>query len=358
MKRFITFLSIFVLISTAVFADDQIDIKPVAVIQFFGYDQISVRDFKAFVQEYERQQGGVPLEPDDRRKALDVMASNFLLAQAAIEAASQKRIQDFDIKKENDIRKWISDQIQAGKGSPPAKEEVDAELKKLSDADKEQIRRAVLVQRYVGKEKGASLDAAKTPPTETEILKIYNEYKSVSFLQGGLFQPEGVEVRMLVVPFLNESQKTKAKAKADSLAKQIGNDPREFDKVDAATPGTPPAAITGNEATCTTSNMYDDDVMRKMYGGVLVNYVLKLKQGEVSRVLEVSNSFVILKVTKNIPSGPFSLADARQRISNVVIERNYFAAHQKAMEELVAELKKKKKGAVQIKDDIYNQITW
>jgi len=360
MKRFITFLSIFILVSAVVFA--QVDnIVPVAVVRLFGTDQISVGELKAFVQEIEKQQRGIPLEPDKRREALDRLVNSYLLAQAAAQAASKKEIQDFDLKKDNDIRKWISDQIlQTNGGRSPSKEEVEeefGEFKKLSNANKEQIRRSVLVQRYVEKEKNALLEAARKPPTEAEIQKIYNDYKSVSFLQGGLFQPESVEVRMFVIPFQNESQKAKAKAKADSIAKQIGNDPKEFDKVDAATPKTLPANITGNEVTCTTSNMFDDDVMRNRYGSAFVNYVLKLKQGEVSRVLEGADGFIIMKVTRNIPSVVPSLADTRQNIINTVIQRNYLIAQQKAMEELVAE-KRKNKGAVQIMDDIYSQISW
>jgi len=372
MKRFIVFLSIFLLASAAVFG--QIDIKTVAVVRLSQSEQITVKQFKDYVnwltiaKAMSTQDPNAKLTPEERRKALEELGHQFLACQAAAQekiSVSEKDItQYYDQSIAN-----LSGSLSVVLGRDPTPAEIDKELKDRTGMDRnsfrELMKRSLLTENYLRVKKQALFTSIKNP-TEAEIQKIYNEVKNKSIFESGFSRPDAVRIQGLMVPFSSPAEKTKAQTTANTLFKSINGDLSEFD-----------AAFRKPNSTYISRDgyVYKDDRIRQAMGADFVNAVFNLKQGEVSKLLEGKDGYYIVKVIgtyrakvlalddiynledqDNPRKDPRAIATVRQTISMAEMQERFMAVLQQATEELVAELKKK--GTVQIMDDVYNQITW
>jgi len=367
MKRLITFLSIFLLASAAVFG--QIEIKTVAVVRYSQSEQITVKQYKDYVswltiaKALSIQDPGAKLTAEERRQALEELGNQFLACQAAVQekiSVSEKEIsQYFDQSIAN-----FSQSLGMVLGHPPTDAEIDKELKDRTGMNRasfrELMKRTLLTENYL-KVKKQSLFTSIKNPTEAEIQKIHNDVKNKSIFESGFSRPDIARVRMLMVQFRNPSEKTKAQATANNLLKSISGDPSKFDEAvrDYRKPNS--GYVSGD------GFIYKDDRVRQALGADFVNTVFNLKQGEVSKLLEGNDGYYIVKVIETYRAKVLSLDDiynledprattVRQAISAAEVQRRFMAALQQATEELVVELRKK--GSVQIMDDVYNQITW
>jgi parvulin-like peptidyl-prolyl isomerase len=294
------------------------------------------------------QNRNAQLTNDEKRTALEEMGGIYLLSQAANQAVKDRKIPAVT---DSEIKQAITERLTQTIRRNPTTEEINAAFKESST----ELKRELLITRYIQTEKKSLFDAVKNP-TEAEIQKIYNDYKGVSVLDGGFFQPESVEARMLVVPFTNSSQKSTAQTTANNLSRRIGNDLKKFDTEDQNAQKTNPSSITGNEIIALTDVMVDHKEIRNQLGNAFVDAVLNLKQGQVSRVLEGPQGFYILKITRNVSASTPTLATARQAIINAEYYRRMMETFQKASIDTLAELKKK--GRVTIVNDTYSKITW
>ncbi|MDR2701867.1 MAG: peptidylprolyl isomerase [Spirochaetaceae bacterium] len=367
MKRFIVFLSIFLLISAAVFG--QIDLQPLAVIRLSKTEQISVKQFKDYVNWLTitkiMSTGDINarLTNDERRLALDELGNQFLACQAAeqekITVTSREIDQYFDQSMKN-----FSESLAQVLGHTPTEAEVDAELRNRTGMTragfKDIMKRSLITENYLKIKKKALFESIKQP-TDAEIQVIYNDFKGKSTLEGGFSRPDTIGVRMIIVPIINSNGRTAAQTTANNLAKQIGNDPGRFDEVarDFQKPNS--GYVTGN------GYMYKHERIRESIGAAFFDAAFSLKQGEVSKLLERPDGFYLIKVIETYRArilaldDIYSLEDPRnitikQAIIAMEMQRRLMAALQQASEELVAELRKK--GTIEIKMDIYNQITW
>ena len=367
MKRFMLFLCIFLMVSAFGFA--QIDLQPVAIVRLSKTEQITVKQFKEYIswltvtKAMSTQNPNARLTDIERRQALEELGNQYLACQAAEQ--EKITVTDREINQYFDQSiKSFSDGLAQMMGRAPTDAEIDTELRNRTGMTrasyKEIMRRTLLTENYLKVKKQGLFEAIK-PPTEAEILGIYNDVKGKSIFENGFIRPDTARVRMLIVPYRNAGEKGAAQSKANELAKKIGTDPGTFDE--AARDFTKPNSgyISGD------AFIYKDERIRQAMGGAFVDAVFALKQGAVSRVVERPEGFFIIKVMETYRSKTLVLDDVynledprsitvRQTIAGAEMQRRFMNTLQQASEELVTELKKK--GSVQIMDATYNSITW
>jgi parvulin-like peptidyl-prolyl isomerase len=367
MKRFAVFLSFFLVFSGFVFG--QLDLQPIAIVRLAKTEQISVKQFKDYVswltitKMMSTGNASTKLTTEERRLALDELGNQFLACQAAeqekITVTNREIDQYFDQSMKN-----FSQSLSQILGRAPTEAEVETELKNKTGMTKagfkDIMRRSLITENYLKIKKKSLFEAVKQP-TDAEIQTIYNESKGKSILENGFSRPDTIGIRMIIIPTSVPGGKTAAQATASNLAKQIGNDPGRFDEVarDYQKPNS--GYITGN------GYLYKHDKMRESVGADFFDAAFKLKQGEVSKLLERPDGFCILKVTETYRAKTLALDDTynledprnitiRQAIVATETQRRLMVTVQKASEELVAELRKK--GNIEIKNDTFNQIQW
>jgi len=366
------FLSVFLLISAAVFgqaASVPIEIRSVAVVRLSQSEQITVKQFKDYVnwltmaKAMSTQDPNAKLTAEERRQALEELGNQFLACQAAAQEKINVSEKDITQYYDQSIANF-SQSLGTVLGRAPTEAEIDTELRERTGMNRtsfrELMRRTLLTENYL-KVKKQSLFSSIKNPTEAEILKIYNEVKGRSIFESGFSRPDTARIRMIMVPFRNPGEKTKAQTTANNLFKSINGDPSKFDETvrDYRKPNS--GYVSGD------GFIYKDDRVRQAMGADFVNTVFNLRQGEVSKLLEGNDGYYIVKVIETYKAKVLALDDVynledpraptvKQAISAAEMQRRFMAALQQATEELVTELRKK--GTVQIMDDVYNQITW
>ena len=367
MKRFLLFLCIFLMVSVFGFA--QIDLQPVAIVRLSKTEQITVKQLKEYIswltmtKAMSTQDPNARLTDNEKRQALDELGNQYLACQAAEQ--EKITVTDRDINQYFDQSiKSFADGLAQIMGRAPTDAEVNSELLKRTGMTrtsyKEIMKRSLLTENYLKVKKQSLFEAIK-PPTEAEILVIYNDAKVRSIFDNGFIRPDTVKVRMIVVPYRNASEKTGAQNKANELARQIGSDPGKFDETSREFTKPNSGYISGD------AFVYNHANLRQAMGASFIDTVFALKQGAVSKVVERPDGFYIIKIMETYRSKTLVLDDVydlqdprsitvRQVIASIEMQRRFMNTLKQASEELVAELKKK--GSVQIQDATYNSITW
>ena len=367
MKRFVLFLSIFLVVSAFCFA--QIDLQPVAIVRLSKTEQITVRQFKEYIawltttKIMSTRNANAQLTATERRQALEELGNQYLACQAAEQ--EKITVTDREINQEFDQNiKTFSDGLAQMLGRTPTDAEIDAELRNRTGMTRaslrEMMKRNILTQNYLRVKKQSLFESIK-PPTEAEIQAIYNDAKGRSIFENGFSRPDTVRVRMIMVPYRNAGEKTAAQTKANQLSSQIGSDPGRFDEA-ARDYIKPNSGYYSGDAF-----VYNHANYRTAMGAAFVDTVFSLRQGAVSRVVERPDGFFIIKVMETYRAKTLLLDDVfnmedprsitvRQTIGSAEMQRRFMVTLQQASEELVSELKKK--GSVQIIDATYNSIAW
>ncbi|MDR2470659.1 MAG: peptidyl-prolyl cis-trans isomerase [Treponema sp.] len=366
MKRF-AIIAALAALSVPLFG--QIDLQPVAIVRLAKTEQITVKQFKEYInwmtitKVMSVQDSNAKLTDAEKRQALDELGNQFLACQAAeqekITVTDREINQYFDQSIKN-----FSESLAQALGHVPSSAEIDAELKKRTGMTRasyrELMRRTLLTENYLKVKKQSLFEGIKAP-TEAELLAVYNESKGRSIFENGFVRPDTARIRMLVVPIPGPSEKAAASTRANNLLRQIGGDPGRFDEAvrDFRKPNS--GYIAGD------GFVYKDDRIRQAMGAAFVDTAFSLKQGEVSRLVERPDGFYIIKVIETYRSKTLGMDDVynlednrgitvRQTISAAETQRRFMVTLQQASEELVEELRKK--GSVQIMNDTYSKITW
>jgi parvulin-like peptidyl-prolyl isomerase len=372
MKRLSFFVFLSVLAGNALFAQLNNETQPVAVVRLTKSQPVSVKEFREYVNWLGISRAGSTdqaavrqsLTVTERRDILDTICNQLLACQAA----EQKKITVTD----QEVNQALEEQLAPLKSvlsQRLAREATDADVDKELTAQtgmsragfKEQIRRSLLTNRYLQQEKKALFEAVKQP-SDSEIQKIYNDGKGKTLFDGGFIRPDAIRIKMSWVPVSNAADKTKALDKANQLARQIGTDPGRFDEaVDDSKRAN--SGYLGGDGPY----LYKNDQMRAAMGIDFYDTVFKLKQGEVSRLLERADGYYIVKPIETLRQKTLALDDVyrledprRITVKNYIIiselQERQLAAYEKASKELVEDLKKK--GSIQIMDKVYNSIVW
>lgn len=333
MKRnFLLMLFAFV---AAALVSAQTDLQPVALVTLTKTEPITVKQLKAEVQKIEAQTRKT-LSIDERKQILDVMINERL----ALQAAERDKITVSDAEINQQLQQARASMAQS-LGRQPTDAEFESAIKQETGMDlasyKEQMRRLATVQRYLMTKKQDLLQSIKKP-TENEIKNFYELNKAK------LVRPDTIRFSMIFIPYGNDAaSKAKAKDLADKMVKDIGTSPSKFDE--AVLRGQ--VANSGYQAgdggylpkTAEAQNIVGSDFM---------NVAFSLKQGEVSRLIENSKGYQIIKVTEAYSQKTLDLEDVYQLgskvtvhdyIGNLLYQQNQQVVFDKASKELVDELR-------------------
>jgi parvulin-like peptidyl-prolyl isomerase len=333
MKR-IVFLAVFVVFcALAVFA--QSDLQPAAIVNLTKSEPITVKQFRTELEKMEKAAGRV-LNAEERRQVLDVMINERL----AIQAAERDKITVSENEVTQQIGQLRTQMVQAI-GRQPTEAEFNQALKNETGLEmpafREQVRRQLLVQKYLMSKKQNIFENIKVP-AEDEILNTYNLAKSQ------FVRPDTVRFSMIQIAYgADAASKAKAKELADKLNREIAANPSKFDEV-VLRGQAPNSGYQAGDGGFLPRNIQAQQVV----GQEFINTAFGLKQGEVSKMMEGRAGYQIIKVTetytmKNLePDDIFRLGTrvtVRDYISNAMLEERQQAMLAQATQELVAELR-------------------
>ena len=314
----------------------QSDLQPVAIVRLTKSEPITVKQLRTEVENMEKA-GGRALTQAERKQVLDVMINERL----AIQAAERDKVTISDAEVNNQIQQ-IKTAMGQQAGRLPTDQEFEIALRNETGMDlnayKEQLKRQMLVQKYL-MEKKRSIFEAVTPPTDAEINNAYNLTRTQ------FVRPDTVRVSMILVPAGNNAaDKAKAKELTDRLVKEIGGNASKFDE--AVVKGqSPTAGYQGGDAGYVPRNLQ----AQQMLGADFVNTAFSLKQGEVSKVLEGPRGYQIIKVTETYTQKNLELSDiaqlgtritVRDYLQNTLMQEKQQEAVERASQELITELRK------------------
>jgi len=345
MKR-ITF--VFLAIFTALPGFSQSALQSVATVNLTKTEAITVRQLRTEVERMEKA-AGKTLTKAERLQVLDVMINEKLVIQAAE--------RDKIMVTENEVNQQI-DQLKNALAQQLGRKPTDAEYAQAvmnesgldANAFKEQLRKQLILQKYLMAKKGDLINSIKMPTDQ----EIQNEYL---LLKNELVRPDTIRCTMIQVAYgADAASRSKAKTLADSLVKEINNDPAKFDEV-AQRSLSPNSGYQAGDAGYLPRNQE----ARKLVGQAFIDAAFNLKQGQVSKLIEGQQGYQIIKVTENYASKQLELNDILQLGTRVTV-RDYIgqgllnqrqqAALKQASEEIVKDLRSNK--SFQIFEDRVN----
>jgi parvulin-like peptidyl-prolyl isomerase len=313
----------------------QNDLQPAAIVNLTRSEPITVKQFRNEVERMEKGTGRT-LNTTERRQVLDVLINEKL----AIQAAERDKVAI----SENEVNQQMQ-QLRSGLAQSIGRQPTDAEFAQAIQNDtamelpafREQLRRQLLVQKYLQSKKQSVFDAVKIPTGE-EIENTYNLAKA------DFIRPETVRFSMIQVAFSdNAAEKARAKETAEQLFREIGSSPAKFDEV-VLRGQAPNAGFQAGDAGFLPKNLEAQQLM----GADFINTAFSLKQGEVSKLMEGIRGYQIIKVTETYDMKNLDLGDifqlgtrmtVRDYIGNSLLQRRQQEAFAKATQELVTELR-------------------
>jgi len=332
MKRII-FLLLGLFIALPCFA--QADLQPAATVNLTKTEAITVRQLRTDVQRMEKASGKI-LTKDERLQVLDAMINERLVLQAA----ERDRI----MVTENEVNQQV-DQLKNVLAQQLGRKPTDAEFAQavMNESGlelapfKEQLRRQLILQKYLMAKKSDLLNSVKIP-TEQEI---QNEY---TLLKGELVRPETIRCTVIQVLYGQDAaSRAKAKTLAETLLKEINNDPSKFDEV-AQRSVAPNSGYQAGDIGYLPRNQE----ARSFVGQAFMDVAFGLKQGQVSKLIEGQQGFQIIKVTENYAGKQLELTDilqfgtritVRDYIGQGLLNQRQQAVLKQASEEIVKDLR-------------------
>jgi len=332
MKRIIL---VFFGLLLAIPAFSQANLQPAATINIIRTEAISVGQLRTEVERMERSANRA-LTQTERLQVLDVILNERLVLQAA----ERDRITVTD----NEINSHVQ-QLRATMAQQIGRQPTDAEFAQaiMSEsglemaAFRDQLRRQMIVQKYLMHRKGDIINAVRMP-TEEEIAAEYTLRRTE------LLRPETIRFSMIQVPYgPDAASRTRARTLADSLVREINNDPSKFDDV-AARSIAPNSGYQAGDAGFLPRNAE----ARQLVGQNFMDVAFALRQGQVSRLIEGNQGFQIIKVTENYASRQLELTDilqlgtrvtVREYIGQFLLNQRQQQALLQASNELVTELR-------------------
>jgi hypothetical protein len=316
------------------FAQD-IQLQPIAKVNLTKTEVITVKQYRAEVERTEKT-AGRPLSPENRKQVLDMMVNEKLVIQAAerdkITISENEVTQQFE-----QLRVQLSRNI----GRQPSDAEFAAAVRNQYGLElpafRDQVRRQLIVNKYLQTKKQDVLSSLKVP-TEEDIANTYNLTKSQ------FVRPDVVRFSMIQIAYNGDAaEKARVKPLADRLAGEIGVNPAKFDEVSLR-------AQSPNSGYQSYKDEYMQRDMRsqQIMGVDFINTAFGLKQGEVSKLLDNGQFFRIIKVTETYEMKALQLDDifqlgapytVRDYIGNTLLQERQLAVLQRATEELTRELR-------------------
>jgi|TergutMp193P3_1026864.scaffolds.fasta_scaffold19400_3 parvulin-like peptidyl-prolyl isomerase len=331
-RGFFVFLSVFL----AVQAFAQADLQPAAIVNLTRSEPITVKQFRTEVERMEKSARRT-LTTAERREVLDAMINERL----AIQAAEKDKITVAESEINRQIDQLRAQMVQAI-GRQPTEAEFATAIRNETGLDmtafREQTRRQLLTQKYLMSKKQSTIEGGIKIPTDAEITNTYNLTKAQ------FVRPDTVRFSMIQVEYgADAAAKTKAKELADRLFREIGSNASKFDEV-VLRGQAPNSGYQAGDGGYLPRNMEAAQIV----GQDFINTAFSLKQGEVSKLMEGTRGYQIVKVTEMYAQKNLELDDiyqlgtrvtVRDYIGNIMLQERQMKVLSEATQELVAELR-------------------
>jgi len=310
-------------------------LQSVATVNLTKTEAITVGQLRTEVERMEKASGKT-LSKAERLQVLDVMINERLVLQAA--ERDKIMVTENEVNQQiQQLRNVLSQQL----GRQPTDAEYAQAVKNESGLDvtafKEQLRRQLIIQKYLMSKKGDLINSVKVPNEQ----EIQNEY---ILLKNELVRPDTIRCSIIQVAYgADAAARSKAKTLADSLFKEINNDPAKFDEV-AQRSVAPNSGYQAGDAGYLPRNQE----ARNLVGQAFIDAAFSLKQGQVSKLIEGQQGYQIIKVTENYASKQLELTDivqlgtrvtVRDYIGQGLLNQRQQAVLKQATEEMVKDLR-------------------
>jgi len=309
--------------------------KDAATVNLTKTESITVGELRTEVEKIEKASGKT-LSTAERLQILDLMINEKLFSQAA--ERDKIMVTENEVnQKIQELRNVLAQQL----GRPPTEAEYAQAVKNEYGLDvaafKEQLRKLLINQKYLMAKKGDLINSVKAPTDQ----EIQNEYL---LRKHELVRPDTIRCTMIQVEYgADAAARSKAKTLADSLFKEINNDPAKFDEV-AQRSLVPNSGYKAGDA----GYIPRIPEARNAYGQAFLDAAFSLKQGQVSKVIEGQQGYQIIKVTENYASKQLELTDiaklgtrytVRDVIGQGLLNQRQQAVLKQASEELTKNLR-------------------
>ena len=327
----------------------QSNMQPVATVNLIRTEQITVGQLRTEVERMETAASRTLTQPE-RLQVLDVMINERLVLQAA--ERDRVTITENEVNQQiQQLRGALAQTL----GRQPTDSEFAAAVRNESGLEvaafREQLRRQMIVQKYLMSKKGDLINSIKVP-TDAEIITEYN------LLRSELVRPETIRFSMIQVAYGSDaSSRASARTLADRLKREIGTDPSKFDEVMARSVA-PNSGYQAGDAGYIPRNQE----ARQVLGQNFIDTAFSLRQGQVSNVIEGEQGFQIIKVTENYAVKNLEMGDivqlgtritVRDYIGQMLLSQRQQTILAQASQELVSELRTNRSFQV-----IENNIRW
>jgi parvulin-like peptidyl-prolyl isomerase len=320
---------------TAAFA--QTDLQPAAIVRLTKSEPITVKQFRTTVEQLEKS-GGRTLSQAERRLVLDSLIDQQLMLQAA--ERDKLSVTDNELNQQmQDLRNQLAQTLNRAPSDAEFAAAIRQQYGLELPAFREQVRKQFTIQKYLVAKKGSELQTSVKAPTEAEINQSFALYKSE------LVRPETVRVSMIQVPYGgNTADRTRAKILADRLLAEIGGSPAKFDETVQKSKA-PNSGYEGGDAGYLPHNAQGLQIV----GNTFLNIAFRLRQGEVSTLIEGIRGFQIIKVTESYEMKLLQLDDVmdfasgatvRAVLGNRILQERQQEVITKVTQELFNELRK------------------
>ncbi|MDR3303214.1 MAG: peptidylprolyl isomerase [Treponema sp.] len=285
----------------------QNDLQSVAVVRLTKSEPITVKQFRTTVEQLEKSSGRA-LTLDERKQVLNSMIDQQLILQAAD--------RDKITMSEGELNQQVQElrnQLAQSIGRAPTDAEFASAIRSQYELElpafREQVRKQLLLQKYLMAKKGTELQSSIRPPTDTEITQFFGLHKSE------FVRPDTVRVSMIQVPYgENVASKSRAKVLADRILAEIGSSPAKFDEAVQKSKA-PNSGYQGGDAGYLPRN----EQGRQVVGNNFLNIAFALRQGEVSTMIEGLRGFQIIKVTETYEMKVLQLDDVMDFASSTTV---------------------------------------
>jgi len=313
----------------------QAELQPAAIVNLTKTEPITVRQLRTEVERMEKS-ARRPLTEQERRDVLDMMINEKL----AIQAAERDRITISENEITTQVNQLRAQMVQAIGRQPTDAEFATAVRNETGleiPAFREQLRRQLTVQKYLMSKKQSTIENVKVP-TEEEIVREYNLARS------DFVRPETVRFSMIQVLYgPDAASKTRARELVGRLVGEIGTNPSRFDEVSLRGQ----ASNSGYQAGDGGYLPRNREAMQ-VVGEEFFNTAFRLRQGEVSGLIEGQLGYQIIKITETYTMRNLELEDifqlgsrmtVRDYIGGTMLQRRQMEVLAQASQELVAELR-------------------
>jgi parvulin-like peptidyl-prolyl isomerase len=284
-----------------------------------------------------------------------LIIQKYIADKYIVQAAEKARITTGNAEIDKELQQ-LRNELASSLGHPPTNDEFTQIIRQRMGMDintlREQLKKQLTMQKYL-------LSLVGGPPSENEITDYYNINK-VSYQQ-----PDTISFNWIqVLPGNSAAERTSARQKADSLAKEIGSSASKFNEkyIQGQTPNAGYNTGTKRYIPLNSPDPRIAQQIQREYGMDFINAALKLKKDDISGLLETPQGFLIIKIAEKEDAKSLGLTDViqlgtavtvRDLIYNNLLQVRITEATQKVTKNITSELRAR--GTVQL---VETNLTW